>query len=200
MIAMLAGLVEHADDASLVVDVNGVGYLVFASSRTLGRAPARGEPLRLLIETHVREDHIHLYGFADEAEREWFRLLTTVQGVGARIALAILSALSPEALATAIAAQDKAALTEAEGVGPKLGQRIVIELKDKVGGIALGPVVSAPVAAASEAVSALVNLGYPRSDAHVVVAAAARRLGEGASLDALIRSGLKDLGIKEGAR
>lgn len=200
MIAMLAGLVDHTDDASLVVDVNGVGYLVFASSRTLAKAPARGEPLRLLIETHVREDHIHLYGFADEAEREWFRLLTTVQGVGARIALAILSALSPEGLATAIAAQDKAALTEAEGVGPKLGQRIVIELKDKVGGIALGPVVAAPVAAASEAVSALVNLGYPRSDAHMVVAAAARRLGEGASLDALIRSGLKDLGIKEGAR
>jgi Holliday junction DNA helicase RuvA len=200
VIAMLAGLVDHAEDDGLVLDVNGVGYLVFASRRTLAKAPARGEPLRLLIETHVREDHIHLYGFADEAEREWFRLLTTVQGVGARIALAILSALSPEGLATAIAAQDKAALTEAEGVGPKLGQRIVSELKDKVGGIALGPVVSAPVAAASEAVSALVNLGYPRSDAHMAVAAAARRLGEGASLDALIRSGLKDLGIKEGAR
>jgi Holliday junction DNA helicase RuvA len=200
VIAMLAGLVDHTDDDSMVVDVNGVGYLVFASSRTLAKAPARGEPLRLLIETHVREDHIHLYGFADEAEREWFRLLTTVQGVGARIALAILSALAPEALVTAIAAQDKAALTEAEGVGPKLGQRIVSELKDKVGGIALGPVMPVPMAAASEAVSALVNLGYPRSDAHMVVAAAARRLGEGASLDALIRSGLKDLGIKEGAR
>lgn len=200
MIAMLAGLVDHAEDDSLVLDVNGVGYLVFASSRTLAKAPARGEPLRLLIETHVREDHIHLYGFADEAEREWFRLLTTVQGVGARIALAILSALSPEGLATAIAAQDRAALTEAEGVGPKLGQRIVSELKDKVGGIALGPVVSAPVAAASEAVSALVNLGYPRSDAHAAIAAASRRLGAEASLDALIRSGLKDLGIKEGAR
>jgi holliday junction DNA helicase RuvA len=200
MIAMLAGLVDRAADDGLVLDVNGVGYLVFASSRTLAKAPARGEPLRLLIETHVREDHIHLYGFADEAEREWFRLLTTVQGVGARIALAILSALSPEALATAIAAQDKAALTEADGVGPKLGQRIVSELKDKVGGVALCPATPAPLPAASEAVSALVNLGYPRGDAHAAIAAASRRLGSAASLDALVRSGLKDLGIKEGAR
>jgi holliday junction DNA helicase RuvA len=200
MIAMLAGLVDRAADDGLVLDVNGVGYLVFASSRTLAKAPARGEPLRLLIETHVREDHIHLYGFADEAEREWFRLLTTVQGVGARIALAILSALSPEALATAIAAQDKAALTEADGVGPKLGQRIVSELKDKVGGIALGPGGGGSMPAASEAVSALVNLGYPRGDAHAAIAAASRRLGSAASLDALVRSGLKDLGIKEGAR
>jgi holliday junction DNA helicase RuvA len=200
MIAMLAGLVDRAADDGLVLDVNGVGYLVFASSRTLAKAPARGEPLRLLIETHVREDHIHLYGFADEAEREWFRLLTTVQGVGARIALAILSALSPEALATAIAAQDKAALTEADGVGPKLGQRIVSELKDNVGGIAPGPAAPPPLPAASEAVSALVNLGYPRGDAHAAIAAASRRLGSAASLDALVRSGLKDLGIKEGAR
>ena len=200
MIAMLAGILDSAGEDSLVVDVNGVGYVVFASSRTLGRAPARGEPLRLLIETHVREDHIHLYGFAEEAEREWFRLLTTVQGVGARIALAILSALSPEALATAIAAQDKAALTEAEGVGPKLGQRIVSELKDKVGGIALGPAAPAPQGAASEAVSALVNLGYPRSDAHTAIAAASRRLGVVASLDALIRAALKELGPKEMAR
>ena len=200
MIAMLAGLVDQAGEDGIVIDVNGVGYLVFASSRTLGKAPARGEPIRLLIETHVREDHIHLYGFVDEAEREWFRLLTTVQGVGARIALAILSVLSPEALATAIAAQDKAAITEADGVGPKLGQRIVSELKDKVGGIALGSAAPAPLAAASEAVSALVNLGYPRSDAHAVIAAASRRLGGEASLDALIRAGLKDLGIKEVAR
>src|SRR6185437_14939417 len=163
VIAMLAGLLDRAGGDSMVIDVGGVGYLVFASSRTLGKAPSRGEPMRLLIETHVREDHIHLYGFADEAEREWFRLLTTVQGVGARIALAILSVLAPEALATAIAAQDKAAITEADGVGPKLGQPIVSELKDKVGGIALGPAAPAPLAAASEAVSALVNLGYPRS-------------------------------------
>jgi Holliday junction DNA helicase RuvA len=200
MIAMLAGRVDHTDDASLVLDVNGVGYLVFASSRTLAKAPSRGEPLRLFIETHVREDHIHLYGFADEAERAWFRLLTTVQGVGARIALAILSVLAPDALATAIAAQDKAAVTRADGVGPKLAQRIVTELKDKVGGISLGEAASAPLAAAGEAVSALVNLGYPRSDAHAVIAAAVRRLGDGASLDVLIRAGLKDLGLKEVAR
>jgi len=200
VIAMLAGIVDHAGDESLVVDVNGVGYLVFASSRTLGKAPLRGEPLRLLIETHVREDHIHLYGFADEAEREWFRLLTTVQGVGARIALAILSALAPETLASAIATQDKAALTEAEGVGPKLAQRILSELKDKAGGIALRAAAPAAQGAASEAVSALVNLGYPRGDAHAAVATASRRLGGDASLDALIRAGLKDLGLKEVAR
>jgi holliday junction DNA helicase RuvA len=200
MIAMLAGRVDQIADDSLVLDVNGVGYLVFASSRTLGKLPARGDALRLLIETHVREDHIHLYGFAEEAERAWFRLLTTVQGVGARIALAILGVLSPDALITAIVAQDKAALTRAEGVGPKLAQRIVSELKDKAGGVAIAAEYSAPAAASSEAVSALVNLGYPRSDAHAVIAAVTRRLGAEASLDALIRAGLKELGTKELAR
>jgi len=197
VIAKLAGVIDQVGADAVVIDVNGVGYLAFCSTSTISRLPPPGLPARLLIETHVREDHIHLYGFVDEAEREWFRLLTTVQGVGARIALAILSALSPEALATAIAAQDKAAITEADGVGPKLGQRIVSELKDKVGGIALGPAAPAPLAAASEAVSALVNLGYPRSDAHAVIAAVSRRLGGEASLDALIRAGLKDLGMKE---
>lgn len=193
MIAMLAGVVDHAGADGIVLDVNGVGYLVFVSSRTLARAPARGEPLRLLIETHVREDHIHLFGFVDEAEREWFRLMTSVQGVGAKLALALLSAATPEQLAVAIAAQDKGVLTEAEGVGPKLAQRIVNELKDKVGGIALGISKAPPKGAASEAVSALVNLGYARSDAYGAVAAAARHLGAEASLDALIRSGLKEL-------
>ncbi len=133
MIAMLAGVIDEIGPDRLVLDVNGVGYLVFCSSRTLARAPRRGEALRLLVETHVREDHIHLYGFAEESERHWFRLLNTVQGVGARLALAILGTLAPDALVTAILAQDKAALTRAEGVGPKLGQRIVTELKDKVG-------------------------------------------------------------------
>ena len=170
MIAMLAGIVDQASADSLVVDVNGVGYLVFASGRTLARVPSRGEAVRLLIETHVREDHIHLYGFADEAERGWFRLLTTVQGVGAKLALALLSVLPPEALATAIMAQDKAALARADGVGQKLAERIANELKDKVGGIALGPAatsapVAAPPGAAADAVSALINLGYSRSDA-----------------------------------
>jgi holliday junction DNA helicase RuvA len=199
MIAMLAGIVDQAADESIVVDVNGVGYLVFASARTLARLPARGEPVRLLIETHVREDHIHLYGFADEAERGWFRLLTTVQGVGARLALALLGTLAPDALATAIMAQDKATLARADGVGPKLAQRIANELKDKVGGIALGPAatgapVAAPRGAAADAVSALVNLGYSRSDAFSAVNQAAQRLGAEARIDALIRAGLQELG------
>jgi len=197
MIAMLAGIVEQRGTDSLVLDVNGVGYLVFGSARTLGRVPARGEPLRLLIETHVREDHIHLYGFADEAERSWFRLLTTVQGVGARLGLAILSVLTPDALAGAILAQDKAALTRADGVGPKLATRIVTELKDKVGGIVLGPAAATPGApegaATADAVSALVNLGYSRSDAFGAVTQAAKRLGDAAKIDALIRVGLQEL-------
>lgn len=199
MIAMLAGIVEQTRAEGVVVDVNGVGYLVFASTRTLSRVPARGEPIKLLIETHVREDHIHLYGFADEAERAWFRLLTTVQGVGAKLALAILSALAPDALVTAIMAQDKAALARADGVGPKLAQRIANELKDKVGGVALGPAAAStpgavPAGAASDAVSALVNLGYSRSDAFGAVNQATKRLGAEAKIDALIRAGLQELG------
>lgn len=205
MIAMLAGIVDQLGTDNLVLDVNGVGYLVFASTRTLGRAPGRGEPLRLLIETHVREDHIHLYGFVDEGERGWFRLLTTVQGVGARLALAILSVLAPDALTNAILAQDKAALTRADGVGPKLATRIVTELRDKVGALAIGPAAgtssaraaAAEASAAGDAVSALVNLGYSRSDAFGAVAEAARRLGPEPSLDALIRVGLKELGQKD---
>jgi holliday junction DNA helicase RuvA len=191
-------MVEHAGAEGVVIDVNGVGYLVFASARTLSRVPARGQPVKLLIETHVREDHIHLYGFADEAERGWFRLLTTVQGVGAKLALAVLSVLAPDALATAVMAQDKAALTRAEGVGPKLAQRIALELKDKVGGIVLGPgaakgAAAAPEGSAADAVSALVNLGYSRSDAFGAVAEAAKRLGASAKIDALIRAGLQEL-------
>jgi Holliday junction DNA helicase RuvA len=195
MIAMLAGVVDQRGADSLVLDVNGVGYLVFASARTLSRVPARGEPLKLLIETHVREDHIHLYGFADEGERGWFRLLTTVQGVGARLALALLSVLAPDALATAIMAQDRAALARADGVGAKLATRIASELKDQVGGIALGPVAATPATpvAATDAVSALVNLGYSRSDAFAAVAQATQRLGAEAKIDALIRAGLQEL-------
>jgi len=199
MIASLAGIVEQVGAESVVVDVGGVGYLVFAASRTLARLPARGEPIRLLIETHVREDHIHLYGFADEAERGWFRLLTTVQGVGAKTALAVLSALAPDALTTAVMAQDKAALTQAAGVGRKLAQRIVMELRDKLGDIALGPAMAADEAAragsavAGDAVSALVNLGYPRTDAFTAVSAAARALGSEARLDALLKASLKEL-------
>ena len=199
MIASLAGIVELVGAESVVVDVGGVGYLVFAASRTLARLPARGEPVRLLIETHVREDHIHLYGFADDAERDWFRLLTTVQGVGAKTALALLSALAPGALTAAVLAQDKAALTQAAGVGRKLAQRIVIELREKVGSVALGPAAAADAAAApgnavaGDAVSALVNLGYPRTDAFAAVSAAARALGSAARLDALLKASLKEL-------
>jgi holliday junction DNA helicase RuvA len=198
VIASLSGAVDQIGGDSVVVDVGGVGYLVFASARTLGRMPARGEPVRLLVETHVREDHIHLYGFADEAERGWFRLLTTVQGVGARIAIAILSTLDPESLTTAVMAQDQAALTRADGVGKKLGQRIVIELRDKVGGVALGPAAAGdkPTPSggiAGDAVSALVNLGYPRTDAFAAVTQATRALGGEARFDALFRASLKEL-------
>ncbi|HZL60063.1 MAG TPA: Holliday junction branch migration protein RuvA [Stellaceae bacterium] len=194
MIAMLSGIVEQTGSESLVVDVNGVGYHVFCSMRTLTRAPIRGEPLRLFIETHVREDHIHLYGFVDESERAWFRLLTTVQGVGARTAMAILGSLAPGELATAIMAQDRGAITRADGVGPKLAGRIMIELKDKAAGLAPEPSLAAtPEGAAVDAVSALVNLGYPKSEAYGAIAEAARRLGPAARLDVLIKAGLKEL-------
>ncbi|MGE0118234.1 MAG: Holliday junction branch migration protein RuvA [Dongiaceae bacterium] len=198
MIAKLTGVVDSTTAEAAVVDVGGVGYLVFCSSRSLGRLPAAGGAVSLFVETHVREDHIHLYGFIDAAEREWFRLLTTVQGVGAKLALAILGVLSVSDLTQAILVQDKTSLARANGVGPKLAARIVAELKDKVSGIALGPV--AAVAAATEpagpvadAVSALVNLGYRRSEAFGAVAQAAQRLGPQAALDALIRAGLKEL-------
>ncbi len=198
MIAKLTGVIDSKTTDTAIVDVGGVGYQAFCSARTLNRLPAAGGAISLFIETHVREDHIHLYGFIDAAEREWFRLLTTVQGVGAKLALAILGVLSSTDLTQAILVQDKTSLTRASGVGPKLAARIVAELKDKVGGIALGPV--AAVAAATEAsgpvadaVSALVNLGYRRTEAFGAVAQAAKRLGPSAALDALIRAGLKEL-------
>jgi len=195
MIAMLAGRLDHIGTDSLVLDVNGVGYQVFCSVRSLGRLPARGEPLRLHIETQVREDHIHLFGFLDEAERAWFRLLLSVQGVGARIAMAILGTLTPAELATAIVAQDKASITRADGVGPKLAARIVTELKDKAAALAPVAVVADTTdGATADAVSALVNLGYARGDAYGAVAEAARRLGRSARLDVLIKAGLRELG------
>ena len=195
MIAKLTGLLDSAGSDSAILDVGGVGYLVFCSARTLARLPAKGAPVSLLVETHVREDHIHLYGFADTAEREWFRLLTTVQGVGAKLGLAILGTLAPDDLARAIASADKASLSRPSGVGPKLAARIAVELKDKVSALALGPVsVSLPESgAAADAVSALVNLGYRRAEAFDAVAAAARRLGGAAAVDALIRAGLQEL-------
>jgi Holliday junction DNA helicase RuvA len=201
MIAKLSGLLDSAGESSAVIDVEGVGYLVFCSGRTLGALPAAGERASLLIETQVSQDHIHLYGFADAAERNWFRLLNTVQGVGAKVALAILSVLEPGELARAIAAQDKVVVARAQGVGPKLAGRIVSELKDKVGAIALGPAALMAGAAAAarlegagaDAVSALVNLGYRRSDAFGVVAALQHRLGAGAGFDALVKAGLREL-------
>lgn len=205
MIAQLSGRIASTDGDSAVVDVGGVGYLVFCSARTLRGLPGTGEATVLQIETHVREDHIHLYGFADEAERAWFRLLLTVQGVGARMALAVLSVLSPDEISTAILAQDKAALRQVSGVGPKVAGRIVSELKDKAQGSALASVTplrpiagdAAPKedapAATAEAVSALVNLGYGRGEAFTAVASAARDLGDGGDLPALIRQGLKEL-------
>lgn len=203
MIAKLAGRVDQTGEGFAVIDVNGVGYLVFCSSRTLGRLPPVGGETSLLIETHVSEDHIHLYGFADAAERSWFRLLNTVQGVGAKVALAVLSALEPAQLVQAIAAQDKAALARAQGVGPRLAGRIASELKDKAGGIALGPAATLAASAgtgaigldqnAADAVSALVNLGYRRMDAFGAVIEAQRRLGQEAPLDALIKAGLREL-------
>ncbi len=201
MIGKLTGVLESRGEDWALVDVRGVGYLVFCSARTLERAGRQGDGVSLLIETHVREDHIHLYGFADPAERDWFRLLSTVQGVGARMALAVLSALSPGDLIRAIAAQDKAALTRANGVGNKLAARIVTELKDKAGRLALGPVAAAGAGAAStgleasaeDALSALVNLGYGRSEALGAVVEASRRLGSQAPLAALIKEGLREL-------
>ena len=196
MIAKLSGVLDSAGEDWAVVDVGGVGYLVYCAARTLRALPAPGAPVRLFVETHVREDHIHLFGFVDEAERDWFRLLQTVQGVGARVALAILSVLDPGDLARAIAAQDKAAVSQANGVGGKLAGRIVSELRDAVGGVVLGPVAAlapAPGGPEADAVSALVNLGYRRTQAVAAVAGAARQLGVGARLDSLVRAGLQEL-------
>jgi holliday junction DNA helicase RuvA len=198
MIAQLTGRVDALADGTCVIDVGGVGYLVQASSRTLSALPPAPTPAKLLIETHVREDAILLYGFADAAERDWFRLLTTVQGVGGRVALAILSALSPRDLVGAIAAGDKASLTRAAGVGPRLAVRLLTELRDKAGampapaGVSYTPQI-APQSTAGDALSALVNLGYRRPEAQQTVARVVERLGENATLDALIRDSLKEL-------
>ena len=204
MIARLKGIVDGLDEGAAVIDVGGVGYVVFCSGRTLARL-AVGEAAVLEVETHVREDHIHLYGFIDAGERDWFRLLTTVQGVGAKVGLGILGVLSPDELLQAIAAADKGAFTRAPGVGPKLGTRIVSEGKDKAGAVARGdaalqPAARAAAAAAdgppsalSDAASALVNLGYGPSEALGAVSRAAGELGDKAGVEELIRSGLQEL-------
>jgi Holliday junction DNA helicase RuvA len=199
MIAKLTGRIEAIEDGRCIIDVNGVGYLVQASTRTLAALPS-GEIASVLVETQVREDAITLYGFAEAAEREWFRLLTTVQGVGAKVALGVLSALSPRELIAAIQAGDRAAITRAPGVGAKLAVRLLSELREKAGAMPTGagfsPILPAPPPggdAASDALSALLNLGYRRPEAQAAVARAAERLGQGAAVEAMIREGLKEL-------
>jgi Holliday junction DNA helicase RuvA len=195
MIARLRGNVDAIESGSCIMDVAGVGYLVFCSTRTLGALPNAGVAT-LLIETQVREDAISLYGFATGAERDWFRLLTTVQGVGAKVGLALLSALSPDQLIAAIATGDKAALTRSPGVGPKLAIRICTELREKAGGMPGGatlPVVFAPKGAVADALSALTNLGYRRPEAEAALARATQDHGPDAALDVLIRAGLQAL-------
>ena len=202
MIGKLKGTIDGIGEDHVIVDVHGVGYVVQASSRTL-QSMNNGEAVTLHIETQVREDAIRLFGFTTEAEREWFRLLQSVQGVGAKVALAILSILSGGDIATAIGTQDKAMIARAPGVGPKLAQRIVLELKDKtpaMSGIDFGVASLAnsiadraapkPVA---DAISALANLGYPQAQAMTAIAAAVKTLGEGAETSALIRQGLKEM-------
>ena len=204
MIGKLKGTLDSYGEDFIIVDVHGVGYMVHCSARTLQSLPAAGEAVSLAIETHVREDQIRLFGFTSELEREWFRLLQTVQGVGTKVALAILSTFKPAELASAIALRDKAAITRTPGVGPKVGERIVTELKDKAPSYtALDPALvklsgdiddrraSRPV---SDAVSALVNLGYGQPQAAAAIATAAREAGDDAEVRTLIRLGLKELG------
>lgn len=195
MIAHLKGILTSTASDHAVIDVGGVGYLVGASARTLDALGAVGEGVTLHTELLVGEDFLRLVGFATATERDWFRLLTGVQGVGARVALAILSALPPDDLSRAVAAQDKAMVARANGVGPKLAERIVRELKDKVGAVALGPMtgsVAAPAgSAAGDAMSALGNLGFKPAEASAAVAAAEEELGPGATLDALVRLALR---------
>ncbi len=197
MIAKLRGLIDNIEDGKCIVDVAGVGYLVFASSRTLATLPPPPAIANILIETQVREDAISLYGFATSAERDWFRLLTTVQGVGAKVALALLSSLSPDQLIAAIATQDKAALTRSPGVGPKLAIRILSELRERAGAMPGGgatlPASIAPQGAVADALSALTNLGYRRAEAESALARAIAEHGQDAPLDILIRTGLKAL-------
>jgi holliday junction DNA helicase RuvA len=194
MIARLSGMLAELGADHLVLDVHGVGYLVQVSTRTLTAVGTVGNQVLLLTEMQVREDAITLFGFGSAGERDWFRLLTGVQGVGGRVALAILSVLEPGELVRAISQGDKAMIARAQGVGPKLAQRIAMELKDKTGGIALGPAGAAPAPAgslAADAASALANLGFRPGDASAAVAAAEEELGPTASLDALVRLALR---------
>ena len=194
MIARLTGRLESVSADAAVIDVGGVGYLVGASARTLTALGPVGGNVLIFTEMLVAEDFIRLVGFATAAEQEWFRLLTSVQGVGGRVALGILSALDPAELHRAVASGDKAMVSRAQGVGPKLAMRIVNELKDKVGGtisLAGGLPLPRAIGPAADAVSALLNLGFRPAEASGAVAAAEGELGDGASLDALVRTALK---------
>jgi holliday junction DNA helicase RuvA len=203
MIGKLKGVIDSYGEDSIVVDVHGVGYLVHCSARTLQSLPREGEAVTLAIETHVREDQIRLFGFLSDGEREWFRLLQTVQGVGTKVALSILSTLKPADLASAIALRDKAMVARAPGVGPKVAERVVTELKDKAPALsAVDPAVVRLTGALDErraprpvadAVSALINLGYGEPQAAAAVAAASQASGEGADTARLIRAALKEL-------
>ena len=204
MIGKLKGIIDSYGEDYVILDVGGVGYLVHCSARTLQELPATGQPATLSIETYVREDQIRLFGFLTDVEREWFRLLQTVQGVGAKVALSVLGTLKPADLASAIAMRDKAMVARTPGVGPKVAERIVTELKDKAPAYAdVDPAVvrlsgalddkRAPQPVA-DAVSALVNLGYGQPQAAAAIAAAARSVGEEADVSQLIRLGLKELG------
>lgn len=203
MIGKLTGILDSVGDDHVIIDVNGVGYVAHCSSRTLGTLPQVGDPLSLSIETYVREDVIRLYGFRDDLERDWFRLLQSVQGVGAKVALAIQSTLSPSDLASAIALQDKASVARAPGVGPKVAQRIVAELKDKAPAysgaaaaeIGLQQDVGSGHASSAvmDAVSALTNLGYSSQQASGAVSKVLKDAGEDADSAKLIRMGLKEL-------
>ena len=203
MIGKLKGVVDSYGEDFVILDVGGVGYQVFCSQRTLQGLPPPGEAAALAIETHVREDAIRLYGFASELEREWFRLLQTVQGVGAKVALGVLGLFKPGELATAIALQDKPALARAPGVGKKVAERIVAELRDKAPAYSsadpnvvrlqdeiIGRRAPQPIA---DAVSALMHLGYQQVQASAAIASASRAAGEGAPAEQLIRLGLKEL-------
>lgn len=199
MIHKLKGIIDTINSDSVIIDVNGVGYGVFCSAYSLRQLPGKGEAAGLFIETHVREDHIHLFGFVTKEEKEAFGIITKVSGVGSKVAMAILSVLSPAQIASAVISQDQAAFKNVSGVGPKLAARIITELKGKFNGIAAGAADNINTTAATgsndinDAVSALVNLGYGRSDAYNAVTKIAAQ-NDNAKIDKLIREGLKELG------
>lgn len=202
MIGKLKGIIDTYGPDWVIIDVGGVGYLVHCSTRTLAALPAVGEATAVAIETYVREDVIRLFGFASAQERDWFRLLQSVQGVGTKVALAVLGTLTPNELASAIAMQDKALIARTPGIGPKVAQRVISELKDKAPALGSvdpalaalqGSIESGAPTAAGDAVSALVNLGYGHAQAGAAVSAALRKSGDEASAESLIRVALKEL-------